>query len=323
VSKAFAMAPSDTPAARRPEGVGQTLGAIRIAAAQYPIGQPATFEAWAENIAKWVAEGARTGAQLLLFPEYGAIELAATCGPAVHGDLQATLGAVADLVPRMEATFVGLARKHDVLILAGSGPSRRADGRFTNTARLITPDGRIGSQDKLIMTPFEVAWGVVPGDVCRVFDTALGRIGIAVCYDCEFPLLVRAQAEAGAEVILIPSCTERLAGYHRVRAGAVARALESQIATVTSPTIGDAPWSAAVDRNTGAAGIFTPPEAQIAETGILAEGRINEPGWIAGTIDLAALRRIRHEGEMRNHADWDRQPGVMSLVGRCQVVALL
>ncbi len=297
--------------------------AIRIAAAQFPISQPATFEAWANNLAQWVEQGAATGAQLLLFPEYGAIELAATCGPTIAGDLQATLGAVADFVPAMEAIVAELARRHNVHVLAGSGPSRRADGRFTNAARLVTPSGHIGVQDKMIMTPFEVAWGVVPGHTLKVFDTELGRIGIAICYDCEFPLLVRAQAEAGAEVVLIPSCTERLAGFHRVRAGAVARALESQIATVTSPTIGDASWSPAVDRNTGAAGIFTPSEAQIAETGMLAEGRINEPGWIAATIDLDALRRIRGEGEMRNDADWQRQPGASALAGRCEIVSLL
>jgi predicted amidohydrolase len=296
---------------------------VRVAAAQYPIDQLATFDAWAGKMSAWVATGTATGAQLLVFPEYGAIELAATCGPTVYSDLQATLGAVADLGPAMETTLTALARRHDVHILAGSGPARRTDGRYVNRARLITPQGGIGIQDKLIMTPFEVAWGVVPGETLRVFETNLGRIGIAICYDCEFPLLVRAQAEAGAEIILIPSCTERLSGFHRVRAGAVARALESQIATVTSPTIGDALWSPAVDRNTGAAGIFTPPEAQVAETGVLAEGRFNEPGWIAATIDLAALRRIRTTGEMRNDADWSRQPGAVPLDGKCQIVSLL
>lgn len=295
---------------------------IRVASAQYPIGQPPSFARWAGKIADWVAEGQATGASLLVFPEYGAIELAATCGAAVYGDLQATLTAVADLAPDMEAHLVALARQHGVHILAGSGPARRADGRFTNAARLITPGGRIGVQDKMIMTPFEVGWGVVPGDTLSVFDTALGRLGIAICYDCEFPLLVRALTEAGAETILIPSCTERLAGFHRVRAGAAARALESQIATVTSPTIGDAPWSPAVDRNTGAAGFFTPPEAEIAETGVLAEGRRDEPGWVAADIDLAALRRIRSTGEMRNHADWARQPGAAA-AATVEVVSLL
>lgn len=300
-----------------------TRDSVTVAAAQYPFGQPTTFQAWATNFAAWVERGAATGAQLLVFPEYGAIELAATCGAKIAGDLQATLAAVADLVPAMEEAVVAAARGYNVHILAGSGPSRRADGRFVNAARLVTPNGRIGVQEKIIMTPFEVAWGIVPGGTLKVFDTALGRIGVAICYDCEFPLLVRAQAEAGAELVLIPSCTERLAGFHRVRAGAVARALESQIATMTSATIGDAAWSPAVDRNTGAAGIFTPPETQIAETGVLAEGRINEPGWIAAAIDLSALRRIRREGEMRNHGDWQRQPGASPLDQRCQIESLM
>jgi predicted amidohydrolase len=88
----------------------------------------------------------------------------------------------------------------------------------------------------------------------------LGPIGVAICYDSEFPLLVRAQAEAGAEVILIPSCTESLSGHHRVRPAAQARALESQIATIVSPTVGDALWSPAVDRNVGAGGVFVPAD---------------------------------------------------------------
>ncbi len=57
-------------------------------------------------------------------------------------------------------------------------------------------------------------------------------------------------AEAGAEMLLVPSCTERVSGYHRVRTGARARALENQIAAIVSPTVGDALWSPAVDRNT-------------------------------------------------------------------------
>ena len=50
---------------------------IAIAAAQYPIDQPASLPEWQEKVAKWVADGAATGAELLVFPEYAAIEQAA------------------------------------------------------------------------------------------------------------------------------------------------------------------------------------------------------------------------------------------------------
>ena len=64
----------------------------------------------------------------------------------------------------------------------------------------------------------------------------------------------------------------------------MARALENQIATVMSPTIGDAPWSAAVDHNYGAAGIFVPPDVSLSLTGVLAEGMPNVPGWTSGRL---------------------------------------
>jgi predicted amidohydrolase len=106
----------------------------------------------------------------------------------------------------------------------------------------------------------------------QVFDTALGRIGVLICYDAEFPLLGRALIEAGVEILLVPSCTEALSGYWRVRIGAMARALEGQCVVVHSPTVGPAPWSPAVDMNTGAAAIYGPPDLGFPETGVLAEG---------------------------------------------------
>lgn len=290
-----------------------TTGRLAIAAAQYPLDNCTTLDAWRKKTARWVAEGAATGAKLLIFPEYGAIELAAIRGRDVAADLQQTLGAVADLMPEADGHFARLAQVHDVHILQPSGPVRRTDGRFVNAARLVTPNGRSGVQEKQIMTPFEHGWGVVAGEGLCLFDTVLAGIGVAICYDSEFPLLVRALVEAGADLVLIPSCTERRSGYHRIRAGAVARALENTIATVVSPTVGEALWSPAVDRNSGAAGIFVPSDHALSETGVIAEGRLDAPGWVSGTIDFDALGRLRAGGEMRNHTDWSLQPGAAPL----------
>ena len=233
-----------------------TRDTLKVAAAQYPIGRPASLDAWRDNVARWVEQGAATGASLLVFPEMQRSRWLAAFGAEVSGNLEATLTTVANLEHERLELHRELAALHKVHILVGSGPSRRAQGVYVNAAQLVTPDGAVGVQEKHIMTPFERDWGITPGDGIRVFDTALARIGIAICYDSEFPLLVRGMAEAGAEIVLIPSCTERISGYHRVRTGAKARALENQIATVLILTVGDALWSPAVDRNTGAAGIF-------------------------------------------------------------------
>lgn len=283
---------------------------VRIAAAQYPIDPVATLDAWREKTTRWVEQAATAGAELAVFPEYGLIELAHAAGPAVAGDLQKTLAAVADRYDEAEHHFASLARACALHILAPSGPRRRPDGRFVNTASLVAPTGGIGRQDKAILTPFEHGWGLAPGAPLKAFATDLGRIGVAICYDSEFPVLVRTLTDSGADIILIPTCTERVSGYMRVRTAAAARALESTVATVLSPTIGEASWSPAVDLNTGAAGIFVPPEAGLSETGVLAEGTRDRPGWITATIDRRALHRPREAGEMRNRADWMLQPGI-------------
>ncbi len=294
---------------------------VKVAAAQYPLDALDRLEAWAAKATRWVEDGAATGAELLVFPEYGSIELAAIAGPEACADLGRTLAAVADRADLAGDVWGRLAARHGVHILAPSGPERRGGG-FVNAARLYAPGGGVGVQEKLILTPFEADWGMAPGSGQRVFDTALGRIGVAICYDSEFPLLVRGLAEAGAEIVLVPACTEHVSGYHRVRNGAMARALESQIATVMSPTVGEAAWSAAVDRNTGAAGVFVPPDVDLSMTGVVAEGRLGEPGWVTAEIDLARLRRLREAGEMRNWRDWSRQTGAVPLGAAVAVMRL-
>jgi predicted amidohydrolase len=158
------------------------------------------------------------------------------------------------------------------------------------------------------MTRFErERWGVSPGSGVKVFDTPLGRLGVSICYDAEFPLIARRQAEAGADVILVPSCTDGLPGYHRVRIGARARALENQCYAVTSHTVGMAEWSPAVDENVGAAGVFAPPDIGFPPDGVLAEGPLSEPRWVFAELDLAALRMVRAEGQVTNARDWPIQ----------------
>jgi predicted amidohydrolase len=295
---------------------------LKVAAAQYPIDQPATLDAWRDKIVRWVADGAATGAEVLVFPEYAAIEQAAALGEKVYGDLDATLQAVAELEGDRVALHQDLAAKHRVHILVGSGPSRKGEGRYVNAAQLVTPKGSVGIQEKLIMTPFETDWGISAGTQLRVFDTVLGLVGINICYDSEFPLIARAMAEAGAELLLVPSCTERVSGYHRVRTGSRARALENQIAAVVSPTEGDALWSPAVDKNTGSAGIYVPSEQTVSDTGILAQGELNAAQWVTADVDMARLRHLRTSGEMRNYIDWPNQLGASKLADKVENVTL-
>ena len=164
------------------------------------------------------------------------------------------------------------------------------------------------------MTRFEREhWGVSAGAPLRLFDTALGRIGISICYDSEFPLLARAQVEGGAELLLVPSCTDTLKGYWRVRHGSQARALEGQMIVVQSPTVGEAAWSPAVDVNRGAAGVYAPPDGDFPDDGVIALGRLDAAEWLFADIDLARVAQVRADGGVLNARHWAEQPGGLSL----------
>jgi predicted amidohydrolase len=186
---------------------------------------------------------------------------------------------------------------------------RAADGRVINRAPLITPEGLIAFQDKRAMTRFESErWGISQGADPNVFDTPWGRIGVSICYDIEFPKHARVQVMAGAWLILTPSCTDSLAGFNRVHFSARARALENQCYVAITPTVGEAPWSAALDVNRGRAGVFGPMDRGFPADGILAEGKMDAPGWVFCRLDPSLIEAVRREGAVLNHRDWPRAP---------------
>ena len=280
---------------------------MKVATAAYPLDVLADWAAYEDKLSRWVDEAASHGADLLVFPEYGAMELATLAGPETAGDLEASLFAVADRLEEADAFHAELARQFGVHILAGSGPTTTGlpEGvtRPVNRARFFAPSGAVGIQDKQVMTRFEAeVWNVVPGGPLQLFDTGLGRIGVLICYDCEFPLLGRALAEA--DLILVPSVTEALSGHTRVRIGARARALENQCVTVMSSLVGQADWSEAVDVSVGRGGVFGPPDRGFPEDGVMAQAALNTPGWTYAEVDLAAIETVRRDGTVLGRRDW-------------------
>ena len=278
-----------------------------MAAACYPIGRAPTFRAWQDEMAAWVADGAGRGADLLVFPEYGAMPLAAL---GAGSGLDAEVTAVSERLPAAWDHVAELARAHGVHILAPSGPFGTR-GSAVNRAMLVAPDGTGFAQDKRILTPWErepLALGP-EGASLRIAETALGPLGILVCYDAEFPLHARALVEAGASVILVPSCTETAHGRNRVRIAARARALEGQCFTVLSMTTSapqDPDWCDVVGASTGLAGVYGPPDGGFPADGVIAEGIVDAPGWVAADLDLRGLDAVRAAGGVAGLRDWPR-----------------
>ncbi|WP_375543143.1 carbon-nitrogen hydrolase family protein [Aliiroseovarius crassostreae] len=285
------------------------MSKLRIAAAAYPIDWHEDWASVEDKLARWVGAAVEQKAELLVFPEYGAMELASLAGRDIAADVPGSMQAVADQMDEMNAVLAGLAAAQGVHILGPSGPCFDPDfPRPVNRATFFTPDGGQVIHDKQIMTRWERdPMQVQGGRPLVVMDTALGKIGVLICYDSEFPLLGRALIDAGAEIILVPSATEGLEGYTRVRVGAMARALEGQCITVHAPTQGRADWNEVVDVNTGAAAIYGPPDKGFPANGILAQGSFDTPGWTLAEVDLQAIREVRCDGNVLTKTHWDEQ----------------
>ena len=280
---------------------------MKIAVCKYPVGRPAGFDGFAAKQRQLLDEASARGAQVAVLPEYLALELAATFPEAVHSDLHASLAAIQPLRAAWLELFAGLARDTGMHVVAGSFLLAQDNGRYRNRSDLFAPDGGHLWQDKLQLTGFEKATGVIDGgDALKVAQLGDVRAGISICYDSEFPLPVRAQYEAGARLLLVPSCTDTAAGATRVQVGCLARALENRIFVAQAVTAGLAPWSPALDENTGQATVYAPMDVGFPADGVLARTRDDET-WAVAELDFGQLEASRAGAQVANDRDWPGQ----------------
>ncbi|QYK40034.1 MAG: N-carbamoylputrescine amidase [Paracoccaceae bacterium] len=106
------------------------------------------------------------------------------------------------------ARFAGLARELGV-VLPVSFFERAGQAHF-NTVAMVDADGRVLGHYRKSHIPqgpgYEEKYYFSPGDTgFRVWDTAMGRIGVGICWDQWFPEAARAMALLGAEAILYPT----------------------------------------------------------------------------------------------------------------------
>ena len=93
---------------------------------------------------------------------------------------------------------------------------RRAAGVYHDSAIVLDADGSIAGVYRKMHVPddplFFEKFYFTPGDECRAFDTAVGRIGVLLCWDQWFPEAARLLALDGAEILLYPTAIGRLDG---------------------------------------------------------------------------------------------------------------
>ncbi len=161
----------------------------------------------AANLARILAlfrEAVGQGARLVVFPEcavsgYGFATLEAGYAAAETIPGPATDALAAACCETGAYAVVGLLERCGEE--AAPGP---AD--VYNSAVLVGPEGVSGVYRKAHLPLLGVDRFTTPGDSgFRVWDTAIGRMGMIICYDLRFPEAARVLALEGADIIALPT----------------------------------------------------------------------------------------------------------------------
>jgi predicted amidohydrolase len=217
-----------------------------------------------------VSEAARGGARLLAFPEVFLFV----------GERQPKLAAALTLDGPVVGEFRELAARHGMLLLLGSIHERIGGDpeRVHNTSVLLGDDGAILAHYRKLNL-----FGVdMPGVSVResdtiaagtaappVVDTAIGRLGLTICFDLRFPGLYQDLRARGAQIVFIPSNFTVPTGTAHWEVLLRARAIEGQYFVVAPAQVGQHnphyssyghgmvvdPWGQVVMVNDGAAGV--------------------------------------------------------------------
>ncbi len=169
-----------------------------------------------------------------------------------------------------------------------AGPER---GTVYNSAAVIAPTGDVlGVYRKTHLFPAEQSW-VTPGDDVLVVGTDLGRLGSVICFDGDFPELVRIEAGLGAEVVVRPSAFLRAADIWELTTRA--RAYDNHVYVVAPNAVG-------VDAG---GHVYFGNSLIVGPTGeVLARGT-SQPGWVSATVGVDPMGTISPGSSVRQGFD--------------------
>lgn len=150
-----------------------------------------------------VREAARQGAKLVLLQElHTGVYFCQTEDTARFDQ--------AETIPGPSSEALGQLARELGIVIVGSLFERRAPGLYHNTAVVLDSDGRLAGKYRKMHIPddpgFYEKFYFTPGDLgFEPVDTAVGRLGVLVCWDQWYPEAARLMALAGAELLLYPT----------------------------------------------------------------------------------------------------------------------
>jgi formamidase len=225
-------------------------------------------------------------AQLLLLPE---LHLSAP-PPLLEEHAGYAAQTAAEIPGPLTEALGEIARDSGLWLVPGSVYERADDGRIHNTALVVSPDGELVARYRKVF-PWQPHETCAAGDRFVTFDVPdIGRIGLAICYDGNFPETFRQLAWMGAEVVLQPTLTttsDREAELVMARANAVFNQLYVVSLNAASP--------AGLGRS-----LIVDPEGLVR----LAAGESEE--LMTDVLDLDAVKRVREYGTAGVSRMWEQ-----------------
>jgi nitrilase len=174
-----------------------------------------------------IASAASQGAQLVALPEYFPL-IGASDADRLAARENLGSGPIQDFLR-------DCARRHGIWLVGGSLPLVADNpAKLRNSCLVFNPQGEVVAHyDKIHLFGFQKgaerydeAATIEAGSGTAAFDTPLGRVGLAICYDLRFPELFRRLGEV--DLIVIPSAFTETTGRAHWELLLRARAVENQ-----------------------------------------------------------------------------------------------
>lgn len=202
--------------------------------------------------------------------------------------------------PAVEA-FRETAAKCGIWVLVGSVAVAGTQGKLANRSLLINDSGEIRARyDKIHMFDVDLDGGeryresdnYQPGSEACLVNTPWGGLGMTICYDLRFPALYRTLAQAGAQILTIPSAFTRPTGKAHWHVLLRARAIETGCFVL-------APAQCGVHygkRATYGHSLIIDPWGEV-----LADAGDEKPGLIFADLDLTKIDEARGKVPSLHH----------------------
>lgn len=139
------------------------------------------------------------GAELVVFPELANVGYVTSFSE----DFGRRYISASEPIPGPTTQTLGeAARRAGAYVIVGiSELHPRIPATLYNSAALITPTGDVMGVHRKVHIAMEEKHYFVPGSSADVYTTELGNIAMEICYDTNFPELVRIQSLKGAEIV--------------------------------------------------------------------------------------------------------------------------